>query len=507
MTSVGRAAIIAALFLYSVLLTPPAGAQDVTLSARTGDLRITGTMRGYDGEFYRVETEFGLLTLDAQGVICAGPGCPDLTAFVAEATIAGAPHMGLTVFPALVSAFAETRGLDLRYAVTDALTFTQVLAEPVSGRDVMRLAYRLSSSDAGLADLDAGRADIALSQRDRPGPAFGRAVALDAYVPLVARGNPLTAVAMDDLAAVLAGEITDWGALGGEAGAQIQVHAFAAGTGLQQHLEDTLFPGRNVPPPAETIRHETPAALADAVARDPYALGVGVFSDTGAANVLDLTGACGFVLSATPLTIKAEDYPLPAPSFLFTPQRRLPLAVRDLLEFMSGPAAQVAIRRAGFIDQSPLQTGIAGQGGRLANAIAAAGDEVDLAELQRLAAAMRDVRRLSITFRFQDGAASLDTQSRGNLDDLARALESGTYAGQEMVLAGFSDGAGAASANRRLAMRRAEAVRTALMDATHLPAAARPRLSVDSFGEALPIACDDTDWGRRANRRVEVWLR
>ena len=32
-------------------------------------------------------------------------------------------------------------------------------------------------------------------------------------------------------------------------------------------------------------------------------------------------------------------------------------------------------------------------------------------------------------------------------------------------------------------------------------------LRVDAFGEAMPIACDDSEWGRQANRRVEVWVR
>jgi phosphate transport system substrate-binding protein len=30
----------------------------------------------------------------------------------------------------------------------------------------------------------------------------------------------------------------------------------------------------------------------------------------------------------------------------------------------------------------------------------------------------------------------------------------------------------------------------------------RLSLKVEAYGEALPMACDDTDWGRRINRRV-----
>ena len=35
----------------------------------------------------------------------------------------------------------------------------------------------------------------------------------------------------------------------------------------------------------------------------------------------------------------------------------------------------------------------------------------------------------------------------------------------------------------------------------------RVDLGVDAFGEAMPMACDDSDWGRQVNRRVEVWVR
>jgi len=35
----------------------------------------------------------------------------------------------------------------------------------------------------------------------------------------------------------------------------------------------------------------------------------------------------------------------------------------------------------------------------------------------------------------------------------------------------------------------------------------RIKLELEAFGEAMPMACDDTAWGRQVNRRVEVWVR
>ena len=69
-----RAAVCAALFLTA--LSRALAAQDVTLSSPDGAVEITGTLLGFDGEFYRVETQFGELTVDGSGVACDGPGAP-----------------------------------------------------------------------------------------------------------------------------------------------------------------------------------------------------------------------------------------------------------------------------------------------------------------------------------------------------------------------------------------------------------------------------------------------
>ena len=81
-----RAASFAALFFFCFTL--PLQAQDVTLTSPDGSVEISGTLMGFDGEFYRVETRFGELTIDGSGVSCDGPGCPNLLDFVAEVSFA-----------------------------------------------------------------------------------------------------------------------------------------------------------------------------------------------------------------------------------------------------------------------------------------------------------------------------------------------------------------------------------------------------------------------------------
>ena len=117
------------------------------------------------------------------------------------------------------------------------------------------------------------------------------------------------------------------------------------------------------------------------------------------------------------------------------------------------------------------------------------------------------LRRLSTTFRFEAGSARLDAQSRSNVQQLARALEVGLYDARRLVFVGFSDGEGAASANRQIAVRRAKAVQGAVIRAAETANLDRINLGVEAFGEAMPMACDDSAWGRQVNRRVEVWVR
>ena len=223
------------------------------------------------------------------------------------------------------------------------------------------------------------------------------------------------------------------------------------------------------------------------------------------ARGLPVTDSCGFPLLPTPLAVKAEDYPLALPVMFLAAKRRLPLMTREFLDFLRTPAAQEAIAAAGYIDRSASRQPMTSDGLRLINAIQGAGDDVTLADLKRLVGLMDGADRLSLTFRFEDGSSTLDSTSRDNLEDLAQLIASGQFRGARLLFAGFSDGSGAAEANLALSVERAARVAQELVAiAPDLPPDAMP--AVEGFGEALPMACDETAPGRRLNRRVELWL-
>jgi phosphate transport system substrate-binding protein len=485
--SCGAAVLAALLFCQGV------AAQDVTLTSRDGSLSLTGTLQGYDGEFFRIDTSYGPLTVDGQGVTCEGPGCPDLTAPKAVIRFVGAQDAGSSLLPLLFAAFAEARGL----------TFTAgnpaILRDPVTEETLAELTFDpMGAADAREAILS-GAAQMMVASVTEPDLGV-QAVALDALVPIMAPGNPTPRISTTDLARVLAGEVQNWNEVGGP-DMPLVLHGLMPEADLQKALAARL--GRDV---NATVTHASLTDLAAAVAKDPWAVAVTERAMLGGARLLPLTDSCGFPLLPTRLAVKAQDYPLTLPVFFLTPRYRLPLVAREFLEFLSSPQAQVAIARAGYIDRRAERQPMTADGLRLINAIKGAGSETTLEDLKRLVATMDGADRLSLTFRFEGGTTTLDAASQSSLTDLAQMMEAGLFKGQTLTLAGFSDGSGAAGANLDLSGNRAATVLAALQRLVPgMPEDELPQ--VQAFGEALPMACDETAAGRRLNRRVELWLK
>lgn len=510
---------VATAALFSLASASQAAAQDITLTSHDGKVEVIGNLLGYDGEFYRIDTRFGALTVDGSGVTCTGPACPSLTDFVAEVRLSGASVMAENILPALLVAFARHEGWAAAPRHLEGGQFAYELTRPDRAAPLGRFVFTPTTTDQGFADQVSGKADIVMALREvRPTEQDSaikaglgdlslarrsRIVALDALVPVVSPDNPIRQISPADLVRIFTGEITNWTSLGGP-DAPIAVHL--PDTDPSQALQDNLLTPVNASLPARINQHNRSSALVQAVARDPFAIGIASQAAVDTVRALPLTGGCGHALAATRQSIKTEDYPLTSPMFLYLPNRRLPRIARQFLSFAQSPEAQVAIRDAGFVDQAPELLSIDQQGHRLANAVASGGAEIGLDELQRIVGTLRAQSRLSLSFRFETGSSRPDAQSRANIQLLAQLVESGQFDTRRLTFIGFSDGDGSAQANAQIALLRAKTVRNAVLAAIEASISEKVELNVDGFGEAMPMACDDTEWGRKVNRRVEVWV-
>ncbi|MCB1958750.1 MAG: substrate-binding domain-containing protein, partial [Rhodocyclaceae bacterium] len=197
--------------------------------------------------------------------------------------------------PALIEGFARRNGLVVAQELVDG-TLTYRLSDRTSGRLKGRFRLHLSNTDEGFADLLADEADVALALREirkselAHGEAAGlgdmsargraRVLALDALVAVVAPENPVRRISITDLARVFAGEIDNWQTLGGP-DAPISLHIRDERSGLGQTARDRLLGPAQLTLAPGAILHESDAALAAALARDPFGIGLASYAARG----------------------------------------------------------------------------------------------------------------------------------------------------------------------------------------------------------------------------------
>jgi outer membrane protein OmpA-like peptidoglycan-associated protein len=99
---------------------------------------------------------------------------------------------------------------------------------------------------------------------------------------------------------------------------------------------------------------------------------------------------------------------------------------------------------------------------------------------------------------FDTGAATLKPGAATTIDRLAQFMRD--YPERSVRIEGHTDAAGSDETNQALSERRAQAVREALV-ARGLDAG---RIDTLGYGEARPIAGNDSPAGRQQNRRVEI---
>jgi len=438
--------------------------------------------------------------------LCAATFCFSASESQAAAqvvTVAGPPELTGALMPATLEAFAAKRGYMLNREFSSPEDVGFLLARPESAEAEVLLKVQTTTSAGARAAMAEGQAQLALVRGPiTDGP--GEVLAEDAMIPVVSRANPVTSITPARLAAVLRGEITSWADLGGE-DAPIHLYLPEPDTDQARLLDYYFLHGQ--PAALSSDIQLSAVALTNAVEADP--LGMGVIGYSAAANTraLALAGDCPIEVAAGPLSIRNEDYPLSFAISLVVAPGEVPPMVAEYLDFLRSDEAQAAVRQAGFVGRDTRAEPLTSQGRRLVNALKLSGSGAPADDLRRLAETLDGQARLTVTFRFEPGSSNLDAGSEERAERLATALRSGVYDGRALTFVGFSDGVGAPDQNLKIGQARAEAVEAAIRAAAGSLEGQGVAIGSESFGEALPIACDDSDWGRTLNRRVEVWVK
>lgn len=101
---------------------------------------------------------------------------------------------------------------------------------------------------------------------------------------------------------------------------------------------------------------------------------------------------------------------------------------------------------------------------------------------------------------FDPGSASITVDTQPVVDDIAEILKK--CPNLRIQIAGYTDSQGGEEMNQQLSQKRAEAV----LDALRVRRVPVSSFEAIGFGEADPIATNDTEDGREANRRIEFSL-
>ena len=105
------------------------------------------------------------------------------------------------------------------------------------------------------------------------------------------------------------------------------------------------------------------------------------------------------------------------------------------------------------------------------------------------------------TIHFELGEPAIDPEMHERLHYAARFIRA--YSAFPLVLEGHTDNTGKKEDNQKLSEERAARIRDFLHEVHRLPI---EQMHVKGYGETDPIATNDTEVGRRQNRRVDIVL-
>jgi len=411
--------------------------------------------------------------------------------------IEGSNSIGIQLAPALVRGLLEQEGLQsIQVEPQKNGNIQRVSAKSANGQEVL-IDVVAQGSSSGFVALQNGSAELAASSRpikdseasglsnfgNMQNPDAEHVIGIDGIALITHPSNPVASLSMKQLAQVFSGEITDWKALGGREGA-IRLNALDDNSGTFETFNSVVLSRYGKKLAANTSRFESNTDLSVAVSEDPQALGFVALAAVGRAKTLPIADGSSAPMAPAINLIASEDYPLSRRLYFYIkPGEKNPWA-KALVNFSQTAKGQSIVANSGFVAQT-------------VEVLKVESNEQMPKTYQQLA---QNAQRLSVSFRFMEGSASLDSKSRQDLARVLNYLKSTDKLQQHVSLVGFGDATDDPERAALLSKLRAMAVRR------ELAKGGVTFREITGLGDELPLSANNDDAGRAKNRRVEVWV-
>jgi phosphate transport system substrate-binding protein len=505
--------------------TVPVSAQQnapIQLETHDGSMSISGQLLSFDGNEYIIEVaNLGTLSIKASNVICTGILCPTIRVVEPKFGIYGSRTVGTTLIPNLLRGYAQSVGASYEISPTDDPAERIVRLTNADGTLRAEIDLQTRGSGSAFPALAEGVAAIGIADRRMKDSDVKKIAAagipdlrdtpqemvlgLDGIVMITHPDNPVRNLSSLEIAKIWSGEITNWSELGG-GDFPITVNTFGEGSGDRALMMDALVRPNNRDETANAVRWKAYQDLVDSVMADRGGIGfVGRWlARTNNVNLLAIREACGLLSPPTDFRMKIEGYALSRRLYAYTNPGAVHPEAQAFLDWTRTSEAQSYIKQSNFVDRELERMRLEDMGMMLVHT-ASVERGFNGAQFSDMVRQLRGADRLSVSFRFNFGSSFLDVESIRNVEELAKRMESGEFDGMEVLLVGFADSIGTQNRNTALALKRAQTVRNVL--AKSLSPEQANHLLPMSYGELMPLSCNEDEVGRKRNRRVEVWLR
>ncbi|MEM7056061.1 MAG: phosphate ABC transporter substrate-binding/OmpA family protein [Pseudomonadota bacterium] len=494
----------------------PALTRQVILTAVSDGTVIMGELVDYSSDHYTIRTALGEFRISNRLVDCVGDVCPEIEVYDPNFSIRIADRSTSNMMQTLLRGFARSQQQLYQAASSEGRTDVVRINDQESGELIANINFVHGADDGPGGAFEDSKTEALILNRELSADAqqdFSSFGSLNAtllgqsgLVFIANDDNPVRDLSVEELAAIWSGDLRSWRSLG------------AGDFPITLHLAedrvirdaDSLVKLANFidNQPDEIVVHATDEDVIAAVQSERHVIGLveRVSAVNSKSKMLSIRNVCGLVSSPSNFDVKVGRYPLASPIYAYTKSKGGHPFIEAFIEWAQTDEAQQLVAQAGFASRTLQRMKIQDMGAAVIHT-AAVEPDFDGAEFASMMRELRYADRLSITFRFLQGSSRLDAESVANVQELAKRLRNREFEGQEVLVVGFADSVGPAPRNTILAAQRADTVRELLAAQFSPETLLQVPLTSLSFGEQMPVDCNNTDDGRANNRRVEIWVR